>query len=553
MGDKGKRASISRRSFIRNGAAAGVGAAALSRVSAFGSEIDAQVPAAWDRTADVVVVGAGAAGLPAAIEARDRGATVIVLEENFDVGGHAMVSGGIIPLGGGTELQKKYGIQDSADQVYLDHTNHRTPEFKFGDRTLIRVWSDENLSTVEFLRANGVKFVDKPPTVENNGSVPRRMVAQVYSNDIKETINGRAGSGVVRPLERSARAKGAEILLHHKMARLIREGPLSGRVLGVSAAFQGKTLNLRARRGVILATGGHSSNVEFRRMFDPRLTEEYQTAGEPYTSQNADGEIAAMAIGASLWATSNEACENEKPVVKTKHIGCRWGYVNLKWKPESPVFHLARATGLTVSDYQDVILVNQVGRRFWNEVDESYSFINACLGTNGNLGRNPKKVNGGGPVWAIFDADAVTREQWDPRPPQVDLDGYFFSADTIADLARRIVNPHQIEPMPVSALEDTIARYNAAVDRGVDAEFGKPSPRFRIQTPPFHAAWSTPVVHDSLTGLKVDTRCRVIDTRGEVIPGLFAAGEVAGGFALHGLPRVMVFGRIAGREAAIAG
>jgi succinate dehydrogenase/fumarate reductase flavoprotein subunit len=473
-----------------------------------------------------------------------------VLEENYDIGGHAMVSGGYIPLGGGTPMQKKYGIEDSADQVYLDHTNHRIPEGKYGDRDLIRVWADESLATVEFLIDNGIRFVDRLPTIEDGGSIPRRLQTELFSGNLKETINGRNGSGVVRPLERSARAKGVEFLLRHKMTRIVRERPLSGNVLGVTATVDGRTVNVRARKGVILATGGHSSNVSFRRMFDPRLTEEYQTAGEPWSSQNADGELQAMAIGAALWATSNQACENDKAVTKTKHIGCRWGYVNLKWKPESPVFHRARASGLTVTDYHDVIFVNQAGLRFWNEVDESYAFINACLGTNGNLGRTEGKANGGGPIWAIFDSDAVKREKWDPAPPHVDPEGWFFGADTVADLAGRIVNPYQYQPISARTLEDTVAKYNSYVEAGRDPDFGKPAPGFKIQTAPFYAAWATPIVHDTQTGLRTSVKCQVVDVHGQLIPGLFAAGEVAGGFALHGLPRVMVFGRIAGREAA---
>jgi predicted oxidoreductase len=87
---------------------------------------------------------------------------------------------------------------------------------------------------------------------------------------------------------------------------------------------------------------------------------------------------------------------------------------------------------------------------------------------------------------------------------------------------------------------------------GKDAEFGKPTPMFKIQKPPFYAAWATPILHDTLTGLKINRKCQVIDLHGQVITGLYAAGESAGGFALHGLPRVTVFGRIAGREAARA-
>jgi succinate dehydrogenase/fumarate reductase flavoprotein subunit len=90
------------------------------------------------------------------------------------------------------------------------------------------------------------------------------------------------------------------------------------------------------------------------------------------------------------------------------------------------------------------------------------------------------------------------------------------------------------------------------VDGGKDLEFNKPAPAYKIQKAPFYAAWSTPILHDCLSGLRINTKCQVIDIRGKVIPGLYACGESAGGFALHGLPRVTVFGRVAGREAAMA-
>jgi succinate dehydrogenase/fumarate reductase flavoprotein subunit len=545
MSEKNEHFRASRRKFIKVGATAIAGIASQERDAA------AQTQIRWDRTADVVIVGAGASGLPAAIMARDRGASVIVIEANHDIGGHAMVSGGRVPLGGGTSMQKKYGIADSADQVYLDHTNHKNSEFRYCDRDLVRMWADENVTSFEFLIENGVKFNDTKPDFVNGGTVPRLCVAQVFSENLNETINGSPGSGVVRPLEKSARAKGAQILLKHKMTRIIRENPGSGKVLGITARFEDKDMNIRATKGVILATGGHTSNVAFRRMFDARLTEEYQVAGEPWTKQSADGEMLAMAIGASLWGTSNQSNDGGRAVIKTRHIGVRYGYVNLKWNPKSPMFPQAGGSGLTVRTFQNMILVNQAGRRFWNEMDDSYAFLSACLGTNGNLGRDGK-ANGGGPIWAIFDADAVAREQWDPKPPNVDPNGWFFSADTIAELAGKIKNPYQRRPISASVLEETVNKYNGYVDAGKDGEFGKPTPMYKIQKPPFCAAWSTPILHDTLTGLKINTKCQVIDRNGQAISGLYACGETAGGFALHGLPRVIVFGRIAGREAAAA-
>jgi hypothetical protein len=161
--------------------------------------------------------------------------------------------------------------------------------------------------------------------------------------------------------------------------------------------------------------------------------------------------------------------------------------------------------------------------------------------------------NGGGPIWAIFDSDAVAREGWQPQPPHVDIAaGFFFSANRLADLARKIVMKYQRVPMPPANLEETVVRYNSFVESGVDEDFDKPTPRHRIEKPPFYAAWATPVVHDTRAGLRIDPACRVTDMNGEVIPGLYCGGESAGGFSQHGLARAACQGYIAGRGAATA-
>jgi succinate dehydrogenase/fumarate reductase flavoprotein subunit len=262
--------------------------------------------------------------------------------------------------------------------------------------------------------------------------------------------------------------------------------------------------------------------------------------------QGADGELAAMDIGAALWCTANQTIDAGAQITKTRHLGCRWGYSSLVYEPDSPMFSQARATGLTVRDWQNMIFVNQGGKRFWNEVDGSHKFFTAAMAYNGDK----QKLNGGGPIWAIFDADAVTREKWKPEPPHVDPDGWFFSADTIPELAAKIRSPHQKQPLSGVVLQDTVNRYNGFVAAGADTDFNKPTPLYKIEKPPFYAAWATPILHDTLTGLRTNTDGQVIDTRGEVIAGLYCAGESQGGFAQHGLARCVVFGRVAGRHAA---
>ena len=112
-------------------------------------------------------------------------------------------------------------------------------------------------------------------------------------------------------------------------------------------------------------------------MFDPRLTEEYcGLAGMPYSNQDASGEIAAMAINASLWGLFNFTSETGSGLTKPGQIGCQYGYVNLRWMPGSPMFSKARASGLRVADWQNVITVNMLGKRFYDETGRQYTANN---------------------------------------------------------------------------------------------------------------------------------------------------------------------------------
>lgn len=550
------------------------------------------VPVHWTHTADVVVIGSGASGTPAAIAAREAGNSVLVLEAQLHTGGHGICSGGNVPLGGGTSLQKKYGIVDSPDLLYRDLTDWTVVEgngyadYRYNDRDIIRAFADNAAATFEFLVAHGVVFMDKAPdglggeAVGN--SVPREahaanmhwpLVQTGRPVDPSQALTTGSGNGLLAPLLAAAHQAGVQYLLGHKMTALHRESPHAGRVIGVAAEHDGATVHVRARKGVILATGGATSNVEWRRMFDPRLTEEYcGVAGTPYSYQDGSGEMAAMAVGASLWGLANQSAEFGPAITKPGSIGTQYGYVNLRWMPGSPVFDKARATGLHVSDWQDLILVNMVGRRFYDETAPQFSsndagsvepytqwswrnvksvkfnprlFLDAALAGIGDA------HNGGGPIWAIFDADAVAREKWDPTGTNVDsAHGFFFQANTLADLARAIRMPYQRLPMPPDALEATVARFNGFVEAGKDDDFDRPKPLYKIATPPFYAAWATPVLHDTRSGLRINARCQVMDMRGKVIAGLYSCGETAGGFSQHGLARATCQGRIAGLNAA---
>src|SRR5437588_6410994 len=542
MAAKGR---ISRRDLIKTAAVTGAAAAGGYAPSVLAQ--GAPQPR-WDREADVVVIGSGATGMPAAIMAREAGSSVIVVEAEPDIGGHAICSGANIPLGGGTTFQKRAGIEDSPDLVFRDLTDWSLTEpngyadYRFNDREIMRAFADNCAQTFEFLVGHGVKFVNDKPDGRagsaHGNSMPRQM--HVWAGDWPQVQTGRPnppetrattsnGNGLMRPLEAAARKAGVEFLLEHRMAAIHRVAPNAGRALGRAVSNRGRNLNIRARKAVIIATGGSSGNVNFRRMFDPRLTEEYcGLAGMPWSNQDASGELASMAIGASLWGAANQTLEIGDNITKPGKIGCQYGYVNLTWMPGSRVFDKARASGLRVGNWQDVILVNAIGRRFYDETGGGYpgNRYNTVSPYFPHNYRNAKNVkydppnwipaalagigdghNGGGPIWAIFDADAVEREKWNPKPPNVDIDaGFFFTANSISDLASRIRMQHQRLPMPAANLEETVQRYNSFVDAGSDSDFGKPKPLYKLAKPPFYAAWAMPVIHDTRAGFRINAK-----------------------------------------------
>jgi succinate dehydrogenase/fumarate reductase flavoprotein subunit len=580
--------AISRRNLILT---AGSVAAGAAPVLVSPPTQAAEPPRRWELEADVVVVGSGASGFPASIVAREAGNSVILVEAQPHTGGHGTCSGGNVPLGGGTRRQRQYGIEDSPDLVFRDLTDWSVvegngfPDYRYNDREVIRAFADNSVATFDFLEAHGVVFVDKAPDALGGASVgnsvPREHHAAVMDWTMVQT-GGRAeatvrktmssGNGLIRPLEAVAHKAGVQVLTEHRMTAIYRREPRSGPVLGIAVDHQAQRVDIRARKAVIIATGGSSGNVNFRRMFDPRLTEEYcGLAGMPWSDQDASGEMAAMEIGASLWGAFNHTGEFGAGITKAGAVGAQYVYVNLSWEPGSAVFHLARASGLHVQDWQDLILVNMLGQRFYDETAPQFSandydvvkpYTNASWR---NLNAVPYKPlafldaalqgigdghNGGGPIWAIFDSDAVARERWTTRPPYVDYDrGFFFSANSLAALARSIKMEYQRLPMKPETLEATVQRYNSFVDAGVDADFAKPSPRYKIAQPPFYAAWATPVIHDTRAGLRINGRAQVVDMRGAVIPHLYACGEAAGGFSQHGLARATCQGFIAGTNA----
>ena len=670
---------LSRRDFVKAGAAAGLGAGALlesERAQAQGVATGAD-GIVWDYEVDVVVAGGGCAGLTAAIRARDLGASVLVVDQNFDLGGRMLHSGAFVSLGGGDPVQRRdmkgesddegfitvdpvedrEELDDSVDLLFTDLTDWSVVDtkaqspYRYNERELARSWAEHCPATRQFLMDNYVRFMrvngthgggglsrargarcflmlgDKTDikagtiTAEDAGVAdPERTsaFAPVQMNDASRFVGPNAvsnGVALSRPLEFSAREKGVQFMLNRRFDDLVREQAFSGRVLGIRAHYSPRhhpetgellqsywqngniderqeTVSLRARRGVILASGGHSGNPEVRSMFYPALREPaFPTSGYALQGphgQDASALTAGLRIGANLAGMQQNLSYPTTFHISTR-LGTRDAYTTMM--PGHPTFGFRGSAGVDVGrvGFEEFIAVNQVGKRFFNEVRlPSRPRASRYPGDGGARGqgldhtpldwRNCQKewvremyshdhgldaalaINEGseppdyysGPLWAIFDQDAVERTGWELRYPYVSGNGYFFKADTIEELAEKIAARHEFQRVPLRYLAETVATWNSYVDTGADPDFEREAdaPMNRIATPPFYALSIMVIWHDSYGGLRVNGQQQVVDMQGQVIPGLYAGGEAVGGLNKHGLGKGHVQGYVAGTHAA---
>jgi hypothetical protein len=426
------------------------------------------------------------------------------------------------------------------------------------------------------------------------------------------------GAALARSLEFSAREKGVQFMLNRHMDEIIREEKFSGRVLGIRVSYSPRfdpetgerleslwqngniddrteTLFIRARRAIVIGSGGHGANPEFRSMFyagwrEPAFVSSGWALLGP-RGQDASGIIAGMRIGANL-----AGMQQNLSYRSTFHIpgtlATRDPYTDML--PGHPTFSLRGSTGISLEaeSFQHLIVVNQVGKRFFNELLVTERYGNAAFPAGPNKGQPKSRLdhvqldwrnasaeniratyvesnsihaalamNEGskapdffsGPIWSIFDRAAVERDGWNIDPPFTSpTNGFFFRADTIEELAAKVYAGHEFQRVPLSYLSETVAKWNSYVDQGADPEFarGSDAPMYKIDTPPFYAATLYPVWHDSYGGLRINGRAQVIDMQGEPIPGLYAGGEASGGGNQHGLGRGLVHGYIAGTNAA---
>ena len=668
---------LSRREFFKKGAALGVGAAALAGLSNSAAQGSAAAAGQinWDYEADIVILGAGAVGLSSAIRARDAGASVLVIDQNFDVGGKMLHSAGRISLGGGDAIQRRdaagefdpdgfvtippleppEALEDDPEFLFRDMTDWSVMDvggiarYRYNDPNLHRAWADNTVAVRDFLMENYLRFSRMNGTHPGGGvSRSRRTNAIFKIADVTDVTAGtitqadagvdnefsshfapsimadmtneagpgivRNGTAVARPLEFSAREKGVEFMLNRYMEEIIREQPFSGRVLGVRASYtprhdpetgvrlesywqngnideRRESVYIRARKAVIIGTGGHNNNPAFRSMFWPALANPFVVPaaftllGE--RGANASGMIAAMRIGATL-AGMQQMTDYPSfgPRIATV-LATRDAYS--VFMPGHPAYAFRGSAGVNIGGggFQHLIAVNQVGQRFYNETDLARAVSHPTHPAGPTTGTRPwqehvqrdwrnaspewvkanynkppgvpatLQLNEGsqhpdylpGPTWAIFDQAALERTNWNINPPYTGDNGYFFKADTIEELAEMIYQGNEFQRVPLTYLRETVDKWNAVVEAGVDEEFERTNGLNKIETAPFYAASIIISWLDSYGGIRINGRAQVIDTQGQVIPSLYAGGEASGGGEQHGLGRALVHGYLAGTNA----
>jgi fumarate reductase flavoprotein subunit len=475
-------------------------------------------------SSDVVIVGAGTAGIPAAIEAADAGARVVLIEKQPRIGGMLHVSTGQFS-GAGTRLQRDRGIQDSAEwhMADVERLSHGQ-----ANRDLVRESVLRQGGTVDWLQCLGFDFlIDSPRFVYGH---------EVYS--VPRTFQGKEdGRSILRIFERELHKRvatgGVELRLSTGLRSLVRDQ--SGGVTGVHVVGPRGTESIAAR-AVVLATGGYAANRDLVRRFLRSPCRDALTGCLEHAT--GDGLLVAENAGAA-----------------TTSSGTYLPTMSLIPDPERPGFtlgyHTARLALVPAYRQPHEIWVNSRGERWAAEDTPSFQSREQALL------RQPELK-----MAVIWDARALeaaepllqpAEQGWTRERIRLEAErGHFmWSAASLADLANRM-------GILSDGLQRTVERYNAAVDAQHDADFGRQFLPARIAQPPFYGVWSQAAMLMSREGLQVDSELRVLDASGAPIRGLYAVGEILGASQFMGDSFVggmsvgpcMTLGRLVGQRLA---
>ena len=452
-------------------------------------KIEKNAPSQLTWETDILVVGAGMAGMSATLQAAEAGADVILVEKRGVIGGTSALNAGYV-YGAGTTVQEGFNIIDSEENYYqslLDLTE--VAKDKYIDKDLLKIMAFNSAENIQWLVDKGIKFY----TVDPANIHPPRSTPRIHKAES-------GGSGIIKTLYDKALALGVKVYTNTPVVELIKEGDT---VVGAKAEdSDGNEITIKAK-SVILTSGGYGKNKDMVKESNPKLTD--------YTNSNV-----------------NEG----DTIILGKGVGA-----DIIMKDALLMHHTAYANGAIGNESFDALYVTPEGKRF---VDESTYFY---------WRSRALREQGFEDMWTIA-TESLYKTYKDSIDKAIEAGSKAFKADTIEELAPKM-------NMDPAALKKTIEDYNKMVEAGKDTEFNKPAEYLSKVTAPYIGLDMKGGLVDTTGGLRVNENAQVVDTKGNVIQGLYAAGSAAwaqtisqeyegsGSAMLQGL----TFGRVAAEHA----
>ncbi|MBQ7865153.1 MAG: flavocytochrome c, partial [Clostridia bacterium] len=458
--------------------------------------------------ADVVVIGAGGAGLAAAITAEQNGAKVIVVEKMPKVGGNTILAGGAVNA---VEDRSEFAIKQN-DSVYWHYTQTLSGGDYQGDPELVMTLVSNAYDGIQWTKELGMEWLGEDAVFTVSGGLwPRAWKpAGKASAGFFETYGKYIDN--TDKIDLMLNTKAEEILVNEK-----------GEVCGIVCTGEtGNTVTINAK-SVVVATGGFSKNVELRMAYD------------------------------AIWGMLDEK------VLSTNHPGATGDGVKMLQKLQADFIQMGNIQLLPLGDpvtgslsgniehgVDSRIFVNKSGLRYGDEGGRRDDMTRDLFAQEDAY------------MWIVMDSDTY--------PTGDELNNFGESANQLVE-AGRAVKADTLDELAVlmnvdaANLKATIAEYNeyciGGAKEGQADQFGRTLFGAPIDNGPFYAGARVPTVHHTMGGVRIDTLCRVYNESGEIIENLYAAGEVTGG--IHGTNRLggnaltdtIVFGRIAGESAAL--
>lgn len=441
-----------------------------------------------DLETDIVVIGAGGAGMTAAVEAVSAGRKVIVVEKMPIVGGNtSRATGGMNAAG--TSIQAAAGIKDDVETFYKDTFTGGKEE---NDPEMLRILVENSAAAVDWVNELGAGLTRV--SLSGGATNPR-----IHTPEDGSAV----GPVVVKVLHEKLTELGVEILTETTAIDIIEEGDAAVGIVAQTA--DGQEFKIKAK-AVIIATGGFGANAEMVQSFRPDLV--------GFSTTNHSG---ATGDGLKL-AEDLEADLDDIEFIQ----------IHPTTDPKSGYMFTEGLRG------DGAILVNQAGQRFTDE-----------LLTRDVVSANILKQTEG--IAYLVTNEAMRAEN--AALAGYVTKGYATECATLADVAKYL-------GVDTAVVEATMAGYETAITSGKDDLFGRTHLTKSLAQGPWYLLKVTPGIHHTMGGLNIDGKAHVLNEDGEVIKGMYAAGEVTGG--IHGANRIggnavtdiIVFGRIAGQTAA---